>query len=748
MFFLIASILVSGAFIHDLEKRDSAVTLNINALPQATLNSYKASAGNALFWEAMGVQAVSNARGSKPFQYNKYVSGTTPNTSLLMSDYSQVGGFLAVCIIGAALCFLGTAGMIIFCLIRQPKRLDPDDVTIKKKITAVLCLTFVTLLTVFLIFVCLGSLSDYTTGMSYANLAAGSVIQSGTTMLQSTKVNIGTVFQDFNVNTDEMLEDLREKVNIDIDSIYNEMHTDGVSVDMYLDNSKTSVLLGKEAAETIINAGLNTSVTIKNLRENFNNYLAAVEYLDGTMEDPDDNTIRFSVSRPNQYQYAAVRYPDIDTFDPELSGNLSVIRNSFDINVPTRMIGAAIDHKLDQLKIKTNITLNDTYWGILKAINSTQNDLTDLFNSVDSSALKSQYDTFNSNSIANTSTSDYYSIGIYIFFGVLAFLLLVTGVTISLKMTKVAMGSLCSILFLTIFCFVISFVFYVFAFLAGDSCMYLDKNTESLKFVNPDVASYTSAGLAAKSKCNKRYDVYQILQDPNVQSLLPSGFNQSVLNIQSLVEEKIDSEIKFAAFRDEINQDAYDFSEFVNFHSDVAGLNFTDSSEILGKLPGTAKYQIYLTVNKTVASLKNDASLGIEKISDESTLGVSDGELQYFRKLVAIHLDRFGSFKNFYDQFNSSRIAAYNGAINIPSYKDQAINNITSANVLLANVTDRYSELIDVAKTRLSGYYSEVKTNITQLIIQKIVDGLVNKNCAPMVKAVDAMTTSICQVAL
>eukprot|EP00834_Sanchytrium_tribonematis_P006625 NODE_506_length_6690_cov_0.762858.p1 type:complete len:798 gc:universal NODE_506_length_6690_cov_0.762858:2913-5306(+) len=740
-----------------LKKRDPTIDVSLS---QQELNNFNSQPGSAQFWEQSGFVAISNARQAKPFDYSKYVdSKNSVGLSALTQDYPDISSFLGVCIFGAIVCAIGSIVMCACCVMREPRQIDPDDVSTKKKIFFIVLLFIVSMLSIFFIFLTLSSLNDFVTGMKNANAATGSIVTSGTSMLKSSQNDLSAILKSQSVDT-SIYSEFMANITGKIQNMNSRTSDDVLNIDMYMDDYKNSALKLKVIGDWIIGNSSFIYNGREDLSENFNSTMFKLNELNANSFDfnvPDGqggfyvNTYQLRAPKPFVYFQTANLYY-FDTFDNSSALQLATCPNIYNVHVPKEMLGAAIKSKIANLTLKANVSLSSTNSSIYDIYKTAQSTLQYLFsNGTSTNNVAAHYSAFSAASTAYTTTVNTQTTLIYVYFGILFFLLISMVLASSVKIPKLAMGTLCGFLFLIILCFVFSFVYYILAFMAGENCANLNSNFEALKLVNPTVADYTQSGLSANDLCARNLSVSEVLQDPSISALLPDQFNQTTFNISSLIANLTAAKnLSFIEFQNEIKAAAFNDQELSTFLSifqtvDPQPLNAT------GKLMGELKWNIntslfngFTTLNNTVYYTESD----IKDISSSQGPTNSADDLGNWKLRVTPRYQAVKNFKNTFENFNTSRSYVYINSDAVFPLLDHILNTSYFANMLYPNVTNNYALVLLDAQAESPKYFKTLMANLTKVLESQLEKGFKSNNCHSIGLGVDAMKTSFCSVAL
>eukprot|EP00834_Sanchytrium_tribonematis_P004197 NODE_193_length_13314_cov_0.305638.p2 type:complete len:748 gc:universal NODE_193_length_13314_cov_0.305638:9285-7042(-) len=743
---LALSLLVFGIRI---EKRD-VTTVNIKALSQESLKKYQAEPGMGLFWENFGLTIISKSRARRGFQFDAYTTENNgvvqPNLATIVKDYFEVDIYLGICCFFGFIGFVGSILVLSCCVIRDPDRLDPDDVRLPTKIMTIVFLAISTLLTVFCLFVTISSLNDFTTGMNNANLAAGSVVTSGTLMLQSGKLDVDSAFSNFSSPL-RLMDKINTTVDADISSLYTEMSENSTLIDKKIDLTKVA----RSLTDGLIANFISLNGTLYSRSALFNSSLSLLAGLDApTFNFPLSNVYKLKNYNPNNLTYAYYHqdFPYTDDIDNTSLKRLAKAKNQFPA---TSNLQSNIDNLKSKLKtgqIESLDGANASLWNIINSIKASLSDA--LRNSTDGATVKSQYEGFNSASGNYTTNLGPQNIYIYIYLGVMGLLLILTGLFIALKFPRIGMISLCLVLFLTMICFVASFYYYLYAFMVGDSCDYV--NIQSLKLVSPEIASYSAAGVAAKDLCDRNASLSEILQNTTIQKMLPDGFSQDTFNITNLVATAFAQNLTYLnkTFLDLKLSSAIDKSSTENFIMQLSAMNISglDPIEILkGDLNSTSATEI----QKALALLSNSLQTTTNDIEDLSNpTGDLNAELADFKGRVNQRISALNSFLSIYPELNSKR-QSLNATFNDLANQFAIIKNNVSkydSDHYVQSIFDTYDKWILKTKNDYDTEFSYLIGNVTNELTMNLQNGLKSDPCPNINAATTAMTVSLCNIAM
>ena len=732
-----------------MEKRAS---VDVEVLSQEELDNFASEPGNALFWEQIGLDAITKARGSKEFKYDKYVEtkngATTPKVSALMQDYSEVGSFLAICIIGMVLSFIGSSVMCGCCVLKQPRKLDPDDIKLKRKIFAVVLMSLMGILVVFFTFVSLSSLNDFLSGMRTASLAAGSIFLSSGSMIQSSSLDLSNNFKNLTFNFAPFFLEAQSDISRDLDLIYNDTNVNSTYIDTYLSHAKNNSLLERDMIKKFYDGLLYIESNRIPFTNNLPVHMFACKAVDASQEQPGDdeegNDYYFRNYKSNFTEYTDTTF----TYSDNVVIDNTNLVNGYSIKIPPKLFGEAITFKLNQIKLKRSSAFIAANTSFHKAFNTTKNNLTDLFaNEASVSKVDDQTSSFTAANTGYFGNLNLLSSLIYSFFAVFFFALMSVAVGMAIKVPRISMTALCTILVLSIFSFCFAFGYYVLAFIAGDSCLNLSQNISTLKLANAEFAEFAQAGLAAKDLCAQNISVYQLLLNESIKELLPSNFNQSTLNVDTLVKYNIEAQgIDFKDLINEIDSNAYDSRDFTNFEDSINALDLSAYDPLL-YMTGSLNETFYPNITFTLKVLADLQNYTFDNFVD-SYLEPDLATFNFVKGRINIVLSNLRTTKTRFETMRNHQSFLTNEPVNFPLFKTFASDNMTFIHDLLFNTSDIYEFWQSRSKLKFRSYVSEIKTNVTNLMIKEITKGFVSNNCRAIDVAVDAMTTSVCNRAL
>ena len=282
-----------------------------------------------------------------------------------------------------------------------------------------------------------------------------------------------------------------------------------------------------------------------------------------------------------------------------------------------------------------------------------------------------------------------------------------------------------------------SFFYFSVAFLVGKDCRAV---TGGFKLASPELAGYSEAGIAVQELCNSNKSSFEILKSSSVKDLLPLGFNQSLLNIESIIESKVESLNASSPFQLELKKSLYANATYRTIFNSL--FDFTTLMSSLDAYRGSMDNPL---IETTITLLQTDLSFTIANVNGT---GDKSEFLNFYNSRVQFHIDQINSLLNVQQSYDQLKTNASGVVSSIQLFKNDLIALKTSMDQNVAMYSTKLSEY----EASTIGLYANLRIELIAYLkaelFEQFTSAFKSTNCPTVNQAVSAMTNSLCDTAM